>query len=251
MHLVGGKLPEPFERPSGNLDEVVKEYNFSLRASKCQFAMTQVDCLGHTLSAAGIKPSRKKVAAIAEMEFPKDKTELKSFLGSAGYYRRFVKDFAGRAYPLTRLLKKDVPFPLQPTQEQAEAFTALKEALTEDCMLHHPCWDDPMVIHCDASIKGLGAVLLNSSKDGGRGCGRVLQYASRALTASEAIISKRSKNSKARHRKPRKKKGKRSGHSKLNWGSSANAGWWRTYQAKTSHSCSRVCIRKTDWRRIF
>ena len=110
------------------LDRLCGDYGLSLRGSKCVFARAEVEVLGHRVSAHGIRPCAKKVQAISETPFPVDKTAMKSFLGLASYYRKFIKSFAAIAQPLNALLKKDAPYPQSPSSMQLKAFTTLRSA---------------------------------------------------------------------------------------------------------------------------
>ena len=80
------------------------------KLSKCEFWLTEVAFLGHTISAEGIRVDPKKIEAVVEWMSPKNVSEVRSFLGLAGYYRRFVKGFSIIAKPITTLLQKNVPF---------------------------------------------------------------------------------------------------------------------------------------------
>ena len=88
----------------------LREHQLYAKFSKCQFWLDQMAFLGHVISAQGIRVDSKKVAAVEDWEQPRTVTEVRSFLGLAGYYRRFVKDFSVIALPLTRLTRKDVKF---------------------------------------------------------------------------------------------------------------------------------------------
>jgi hypothetical protein len=129
-----------------------------IKLKKCDFMRTQLPLLGHIVSAQGIAPQPRKVLAIRRATPPKSKAEVRSFLGAAGYLRRFVPHFAGTAAPLLALLKKHAPFVWG--TEQIEAFTRLKELLCEEALLAAPQGDGPFVLTTDASDKGIGAALL-------------------------------------------------------------------------------------------
>ncbi len=105
---------------------------------------------------------------------------VRSFLGLAGYYRPFIKNFAARANPLTQLLKKETPFHLG--SEQESSFKDLKHALTHAPVLVFPNFDDPFIIFTDASGVGIGAALMQTD---GAGKQHVMAFASRALTAAK------------------------------------------------------------------
>ena len=88
----------------------LREHQLYAKFSKCQFWLDQVAFLGHIISAQGIQVDSQKVAAMENWEQPRIVIEVRSFLGLASYYRRFVKDFSVIALPLTRLSRKDVKF---------------------------------------------------------------------------------------------------------------------------------------------
>ncbi|XP_068314999.1 uncharacterized protein, partial [Pyrus communis] len=106
----------------------LREHQLYAKFSKCQFWLDQVTFLGHIISAQGILVDPQKVAAVESWEQPRTVTEVRSFLGLAGYYRRFVKDFSVIALPLTRLTRKDVKFEWDDKCEQS--FQQLKHCLT-------------------------------------------------------------------------------------------------------------------------
>ncbi|KAL2226543.1 UNVERIFIED_CONTAM: Transposon Tf2-12 polyprotein, partial [Sesamum indicum] len=122
-----------------------------------------------------VQPDPAKVKAILEWEPPKNVSEIRSFLGSAGYYRRFVKDFSIIAKPLTNLLKKNAPFNWN--DKCAQSFEELKKRLTSAPILALPSGDGGYVVFTDASRQGLGCVLMQH--------GRVIAYASRQLRPHE------------------------------------------------------------------
>ena len=175
-----------------DIDEVLKrmcgEYGLSLRTSKCKFAQAEVECLGHILTAGGVRPSPKKTEALSAIPFPKDKTAVKSFLGSCGFYRQYIKNFAAKAQPLNNLLRQDTTWPEVPTPDAVDSFNSLKAALLGDCILAHPEFNLPFQVETDASIHGLGACLLNKPA-GGKGPGKVIQFASRSLGVHEKNYS--------------------------------------------------------------
>ncbi|KAK1697744.1 hypothetical protein QYE76_014441 [Lolium multiflorum] len=135
--------------------------------------------LGHKISERGIEVDRAKVEAIEKMPYPRDVKGIRSVLGHAGFYRRFIKDFSKISKPLTNLLQKDVPFVFD--DDCKEAFETLKKALTTAPIVEPPDWNLPFEIMCDASDFAVGAVLgqrvdkkLN-----------VIHYASKTLDAAQ------------------------------------------------------------------
>ncbi|CAA7040234.1 unnamed protein product [Microthlaspi erraticum] len=131
--------------------------------------------LGHIVSAEGVSVDPAKIEAIRDWPRPSSATEIRSFLGLAGYYRRFVKGFATMAQPMTKLTGKDVPFVW--SAECEESFSQLKEMLTTTPVLALPEPGKPYMVYTDASGIGLGCVLMQE--------GRVIAYASRQWQGSE------------------------------------------------------------------
>ncbi|KAK1593398.1 hypothetical protein QYE76_008222 [Lolium multiflorum] len=165
-----------------NLDKVLQrceETNLVLNWEKCHFMVNEGIVLGHKISERGIEVDRAKVEAIEKMPYPRDVKGIRSVLGHAGFYRRFIKDFSKISKPLTNLLQKDVPFVFD--DDCKEAFETLKKALTTAPIVEPPDWNLPFEIMCDASDFAVGAVLgqrvdkkLN-----------VIHYASKTLDAAQ------------------------------------------------------------------
>ena len=145
------------------------------KLSKCDFWLKKVAFLGHVLSGEGISVDPSKVESVRIRAPPRTPKEVKSFLGLAGYYRRFVEDFARIAALLTRLTRKDEKFKW--TVECQTAFDKLKERLTTASILTIPQGSGGYVIYSDASNSGLGCVLMQN--------GKVVAYASRQLKTHE------------------------------------------------------------------
>ncbi len=112
----------------------------------------------------GIHTGDDKITAVANFPQPKTVENVRSFLGLAGYYRPFIKSFAARASPLTKLLKKSEPFHWG--SEQDNSFKDLKCALTHAPVLTFPNFKDPFLIYTDASTIGIGAVLTQLTVQG-------------------------------------------------------------------------------------
>ncbi|KAK1611876.1 hypothetical protein QYE76_035549 [Lolium multiflorum] len=143
-----------------NLDKVLQrceETNLVLNWEKCHFMVNEGIVLGHKISERGIEVDRAKVEAIEKMPYPRDVKGIRSVLGHAGFYRRFIKDFSKISKPLTNLLQKDVPFVFD--DDCKEAFETLKKALTTAPIVEPPDWNLPFEIMCDASDFAVGAVL--------------------------------------------------------------------------------------------
>lgn len=133
------------------------EQKLLLNAEKCSLLRTSVVYLGHIIRRDGVTPDPSKIEAVMKFPTPKNVKDLKSFLGLAGYYRRFIKNFAKIAKPLNSLFKEGIEFKWE--QEQEEAFTTLKHILTSDSLLQYPDFSKEFVLTTDASKEALGAVL--------------------------------------------------------------------------------------------
>ncbi|KAJ9564382.1 hypothetical protein OSB04_000348 [Centaurea solstitialis] len=155
--------------------ELLKRERLYAKLSKCEFWLREVQFLGHIVSENGIKVDPVKIEAIEKWEPPKTPTEVRSFLGLAGYYRKFIQDFSRIATSLTMLTKKNVKFEWR--EAQAEAFRTLKERLCSAPILSLPDGSEDFVVYSDASKLGLGCVLMQR--------GKVIAYASRQLKDHE------------------------------------------------------------------
>ena len=133
------------------------------RRDKCQFAQPSVEYLGHTLSAEGISKG-SKVEAVLKMPPPTDVSSLKSFLGSVQFYGKFIPNLASMAEPLYRLKKKATSWKWE--DEAPTAFEQLKNVLSLDQVLVHFDPNKNLVLACDASNVGIGAVLVHRYPDG-------------------------------------------------------------------------------------
>ena len=163
--------------------ERCREFDFRLNFKKCRLLKREVRFLGHVISESGVRMEPEKVLAVAEYPAPRTVRHVLSFLGLAGFYRRFVPGFSEVAAPLTRLLRKDEPF--RWGAEQAMAFARLKQALQTEPVLAYPDFSQEFILATDASGTALGAVL--SQRIGGEE--RPIAYASRALNPAETRYS--------------------------------------------------------------
>jgi hypothetical protein len=134
----------------------LRAHRLHLKRSKCSFGTTSVAYLGHVISAEGVAMDADKVAAVAAWPPPQSPRALRGFLGLAGYYRKYIRDFGLNAAPLTRLLCRDA---FAWDAEVNGAFQALQRALTTGHVLQMSDFDNPFVVDCDASGIGFGAVL--------------------------------------------------------------------------------------------
>ncbi|CAA7036479.1 unnamed protein product [Microthlaspi erraticum] len=134
-----------------------EETNLVLNWEKCHFMVREGIVLGHKISEKGIELDRAKVDVMLQLPVPKTVKDIRSFLGHAGFYRRFIKDFSKIARPLTRLLCKETDFEFD--EECHKSWTLLKDALVSAPIVQAPNWDHPFEIMCDASDYAVGAVL--------------------------------------------------------------------------------------------
>jgi len=144
--------------------EIFSKYNLSINLQKCQFFKKEVEVLGHVLTAEGLKTSPNKVQNIALWERPTNINQLRSFLGLASYYRKFIANFSIRASPLFKLLKKNSKFIWD--DKCNDAFEDLRQCLLKDPILVYPDFNKPFIIRTDASTKGIGGVILQEEEDG-------------------------------------------------------------------------------------
>ncbi|GKA82416.1 DNA-directed DNA polymerase [Tanacetum coccineum] len=134
-----------------------EDTNLVLNWEKCHFMVKEGIVLGHKISKSGIEVDKAKVDVIAKLPHLTFVKGIRSFLGHAGFYHRFIQDFSKIARPMTHLLEKDTPFIF--SKECVESFNILKKKLTEAPILVAPDWDLPFEIMCDASDYAVGAVL--------------------------------------------------------------------------------------------
>ena len=125
-----------------------------MNPKKCSFVKQRLEYLGHVVTSEGISPNPDKVRVIQEFPTPTKLKELRSFLGFANYYRRFVRGFSNIANPLNALTKKNVPFVC--TVACAEAFEKLKRALVSAPILAYPNFREPFLLFVDASSTCIG-----------------------------------------------------------------------------------------------
>ncbi|GJS73249.1 reverse transcriptase domain-containing protein [Tanacetum coccineum] len=155
--------------------ELLKKEELYAKFSKCEFWINTVRFLGHVINSSGIHVDPTKIEAVKNWASPTTPSEIRQFLGLAGYYRRFIEGFSKIAKPMTELTQKNQKFNWG--EEQETAFQLLKQKLCVAPILALPEGSDDFVVYCDASIKGLGAVLMQRMK--------VIAYASRQLKVHE------------------------------------------------------------------
>nr|AAV43998.1 hypothetical protein [Oryza sativa Japonica Group] len=155
--------------------EKLREHQLYAKFSKCEFWLSEVKFLGHVISAGGVAVDPSNVESVTNWKQPKTVSEIRSFLGLAGYYRRFIENFSKIAKPMTRLLQKDVKYKW--SEECERSFQELKSHLLSAPILILPDPKKGFQVYCDASKLGLGCVLMQD--------GKVVAYASRQLRPHE------------------------------------------------------------------
>ena len=199
----GEDFSEEMERLE-HVFERLRQHQLKLNAGKCQLFKTRVKYCGHIISKEGIETDSEKIEKITKWPIPQTVAQVREFLGFAGYYRRFVKNFSQIAKPLNELLGgtpkkktgkrgrgKESKITTPKASEwkwgtdQQKAFETLKRCLSSLPVLAYVQYDLPFTLHTDASGKGLGAVLSQTQE----GKERVIVYASRGLSRSERNYS--------------------------------------------------------------
>ncbi|GKB86928.1 putative reverse transcriptase domain-containing protein [Tanacetum coccineum] len=155
--------------------ELLKKEKLYAKFSKCDFRISTVQFLGHLIDSRGIHVDPAKIKAVKDWTSPTTPIEIHQFLGLVGYYRRFIEGFSKIAKPLTELSYKNKKYILGENQESA--FQLLKQKLCEAPILALPEGNNDFIVYCDASLQGLGAVLMQREK--------VIAYASRQLKSHE------------------------------------------------------------------
>ncbi|GJX48800.1 reverse transcriptase domain-containing protein [Tanacetum coccineum] len=171
-----------FDNCLNNLDKMLqrcKDAHLVLNWEKCHFMVKEGIVLGHKVPEAGFEVDEAKIDVISKLSPPTNIKGIRSFLGHAGFYRRFIKDFSKIARPLTKLLEKDTPFEFD--DECHNAFKLLKEKLTCAPVIVSPNWNLPFELMCDASDFAVGAIL--GQKDGKNF--HPIYFASKTLNAAQ------------------------------------------------------------------
>ena len=168
----------------GLVFERLEKANLKLKSSKCQFVRSEVCYLGHTVSEKELQPNSERVKAVREYPSLKDVSQQKTFLGMAGYYRRFIPTFSETAAPLYELLKKKKE-PFEWSVSCEKAFTQIQEKMATRPELSFLDFSLPFELSVDASEIGLGAVLQQTVE----GSERVVSFASTTLHQHEKNYS--------------------------------------------------------------
>ncbi|GJS84993.1 putative reverse transcriptase domain-containing protein [Tanacetum coccineum] len=173
--LIYSKTKEDHEVHLGLVLELLRKEKLYAKFSKCEFWLQEVHFLGHVVNQNGIHVDPSKIEAVKNWKTPTTPSEIRSFLGLAGYYRRFIANFSKIAKPLTSLTQKNQKYVWG--VEQEEAFQTLKNNLCDAPILTLPDGVEDFVVYCDASNQGLGCVLMQR--------GKVIAYALRQLKTHE------------------------------------------------------------------
>ena len=181
--IIYSKTFDEHMRLLSDIFQRMRQNNIKLKLAKCSFAKESIDYLGHTIRYNSVAPSTRKVEAVHNFPVPTTVTEVRRFLGLAGYMRRFIKSFSSIAAPLTDLLKKERDFKW--TNEHQTAFETLKTALTSAPVLAIYDNSRPCNLYTDASKLGIGAVLTQGEK----GDERPIAYFSQRMNHQQANYS--------------------------------------------------------------
>ncbi|GKD44155.1 putative reverse transcriptase domain-containing protein [Tanacetum coccineum] len=173
--LVYSKDEEEHGKHLNIILELLKKERLYAKFSKCVFWLDLVQFLGHVIDRSGVHVDPAKIEAIRSWAAPTTPTEVRQFLGLAGYYRRFVEGFPLISKPLTKLTRKNKKY--EWGKEEEEAFQTLKQKLCSAPILALPERTEDLVVYCDPSLKGYGAVLMQREK--------VIAYASKKLKVHE------------------------------------------------------------------
>lgn len=163
-----------------NIFKILESKRLKIQVDICNFMKKETEFLGHILTKDGLKPNPNKIKVIENLEIPKTQRQIKSFLGITGYYRKFVRDYAKIAQPITKYLKKDQKINLH-DPNYIEAFEKLKTLIVSHPILRYPNFEKQFTLTTDASNYAIGAVLSQE--------GHPVFYASRTLNNHERNYS--------------------------------------------------------------
>nr|GFB13579.1 putative reverse transcriptase domain-containing protein [Tanacetum cinerariifolium] len=173
--LIYSKSKREYEEHLKLILELLKKEQLYAKFSKCEFWIPKVQFLGHVIDSQGIHMDLAKIESIKDWASPKTTTEIRQFLGLANYYKRFIEGSSKIAKSIIKLTQKNVKFDWGDKQEAA--FLVIKQKLCSAPILALPKGSEDFVVYCNASIKGLGAVLMQREK--------VIAYGSRQLKGYE------------------------------------------------------------------
>ena len=192
--IVYSKTPEEHLERLEAVFQKLSNVGLKLKPSKCSFFKNEITYLGHLITADGIATDPKNIEAVLKWSQPETVSDVRSFLGFVGYYRRFIKGFSSLSRPLYNLTKGSESKSKRVAkhtyvswgEKEQEAFLAMKEACTTVPVLGYPDYSLPFILHTDSSTDGLGAVLYQQQGPNKKDDMRVIAYASRSLSPSEA-----------------------------------------------------------------
>ena len=184
--LVTGETEQEHLRTLDQVLTRLQDAGLRLKREKCAFMLPSVEYLGHSISAEGVRPTKEKIRAIMEAPAPGNVSQLRSFLGLINYYGKFLPNLSSTLAPLYRLLQKECSWICSWGPRQQKAFKEAKSMLTGLCLLVHYDPDRELVLACDASPYGVGAVLSHRMEDGSD---KPVAFASQSLAAAEKKYS--------------------------------------------------------------
>ena len=173
--LVWGENKEQHDKRLKKLLDRVRSINLKLNKDKCKIGLTEIQYIGHILSASGLKPDPSKIRAITEMPQPQDKAALMRFLGMVQYLAKFIPNMSEVSSPLRKLLEEDVEWHWE--SQQVQSFGKLKTLVSNTPVLKYYDINKEVTLSVDASSEGLGAALMQE--------GQPVAYGSRALTDTQ------------------------------------------------------------------
>jgi hypothetical protein len=177
---------ETWDEHMKHLDTVLRKIasaRLTIKPAKCKFAQSCVKYLGHMVGNGQRTPTEAKIQAVIDFQTPRDKTQIRQFLGLSGYYARYIQNYAIIAEPLTRSLKgKNRKEEIEWTDECERAFTELKQKLTEKPVLYAPDFTKEFILQTDASDKGVGVIMAQKGSDN---TDHPILYLSRKFTTTE------------------------------------------------------------------
>ena len=188
--VVYGKTEEQHDRNLINLMEIARTSGLTFNSNKCHIKKMEIDFFGQVYTTEGIRPDPRKVEDVQAMPSPRAKTELQQFLGAIGYLSPFIKGLSATAEPIRQLLQKDTPFEWH--EDHEHIYNQLKTQISKEALLRYYDVAAPTYLMVDASARGLGAAILQATKDDD---GRYSQpihpvaYASKAMTPGEKNLA--------------------------------------------------------------
>lgn len=162
----------------------LRQAGLTVNLTKSRFCFKEVRYLGHIVGHGKIRPDPTKVSAIVDFPLPTTVKQVRRFVGMCAYYGKFLENFSSLSSPLTDAIRKKGNFTLTP--EAVKAFEELKRALVSEPILVHPDFNEPFQIHCDASIYGVGACLMQKDVEGND---HSICYFSKKLNSSQKNYS--------------------------------------------------------------